>query len=163
MKQIPLTNGHFSLVDDEDYDFLMQWKWCLIQYKNGKKYAIRTETVQTAGGKKVRKTIRMHRLINKTPDGLETDHRDDNGLNNQKYNLRDATRGQNMMNKKSYVGSAIQFKGVYACRKKYRAIISFNKVRKHLGYFSSETDAARAYNAAAIVHHGDFAKLNQGV
>ena len=96
MKTIQLTQGQFALVDDEDYDFLMQWKWQAHKDKSTY-YATRVEY-----GKNIKKGIKMHRVIMNTPRNMETDHKDRNGLNNQKYNLRICTRGQNQTNKRNW-------------------------------------------------------------
>lgn len=155
MKLIPLTKGHFAQVDDEDYDNLMQWKWRI----DGSGYASRIITVGYFNGKRKQRGVSMHRLINQTPDGVSTDHRDGNKLNNQKYNLRDATCSQNFMNKPSCRGQS-RFKGVSPHRGKWRSTIKINEKQAFLGCFNSETEAARAYNAAAIEHFGEFASLN---
>jgi len=78
MKKIQLTQGHFTLIDDEDYDFLMQWKWCY----SGHGYAMRSELISRINGKRKQNQIYMHRIINKTPRGAITDHIDGDGLNN---------------------------------------------------------------------------------
>ena len=92
---------------------------------------------------------------------MDTDHRDGCGLNNQRHNLRTATRTQNNQNRKSLNGSS-RFTGVCKNNRdgKWKAYICVNKKRNHLGYFSSECDAAQAYNFAAIDAFGEFARLN---
>ena len=95
MKQIPLTQGKFTLVDDEDYDFLMQWKWCALKCGSNF-YAVRPET-RTDNPK--RKHIRMNRVLANTPDDLVCDHIDRDSLNNQKINLRNCTMKNNCRNK----------------------------------------------------------------
>lgn len=91
MKLIPLTQGKFALVDDEYYEYLHQWKWCAHRQKHTF-YAVRNIV---SNGKK--KTHAMHReLLNSGI--LYIDHKDGNGLNNQRDNLRIASRGQNAMN-----------------------------------------------------------------
>lgn len=153
MKLIPLTQGKFAQVDDEDYDYLMQWKWYAIP-KRRTTYARSSETLKSP-------SIRMHRLIMKPPPELQVDHIDGNGLNNQKSNLRWATHSQNQFNRKSRMGSS-RYKGVYFHRiaKKWVAMISENAKRKWIGTFETEEAAAEAYNRAAIKYHGEFARLN---
>lgn len=161
MKKIPLSQGKFALVDDADFDFLSQWKW----YVNYDGYAVRSELFYKVDGKKSSKTIRMHRVILNTPVDLLTDHIDMNRLNNQRSNIRVATRAQNSMNVRSHKGSTSKFKGVDWSKKakKWRAQLGIGKTKKFLGYFVTEDDAARAYNAEIKIHHGDFAKPNEGV
>ena len=157
MKKISLTQGKFALVDDEDYEYINQWKWC---YNNG--YAVRGKYIGTLNGKEKTIIVYMHRIINKTPDGLHTDHISMDRLNNQKNNLRDCTVSQNHMNLKSYKNSSSKFKGVNwdKNREKWYVKIIINKKHTYLGRFSCEIEAAKAYNKAATENFGEFAKLN---
>jgi len=153
-KLIPLTQGKFALVDDEDYERLSKFKW---YYHNG--YAARL-TYDTATKK--RKLIFMHRLILNTPDGKYTDHRDGNELNNMKSNLRICSTSQNMQNQRPHQDGTSVFKGVcwHKGKGKWLAYIKPEGKQKHLGYFKSETKAAFAYDEAAIALFGEFAKTN---
>ena len=97
------------------------------------------------------------------PDAEMIDHRDGNGLNNRHTNLRPATDSQNQANKrKPKNGVTPSFKGVFWHGRdmKWAARIRVNGKRKYLGYFHSEVEAARAYDAVALLHFGEFAKLN---
>ena len=160
MKEIKLTQGKITLVDDEDYEYLNQFKWYV--FKKGHTYYVARQ--KSING--VTKTILMHRLIINTPNNMMTDHIDHNGLNNQKYNLRICTNGQNLMNRNPY--GASKYLGVYFLKlvKKTReyiyihAGITVNKKTIHLGRFKTEEAAARAYDKAAKQYHGDFANLN---
>lgn len=160
MKKIPLTQDKFATVDDIDYGFLMQWKW----YFKGKGYAVRNSRESDKLDKP--KTIRMHRVILirklRHSNFKETDHKNQNKLDNRRNNLRPASNSQNNGNRKSYKGSSSKFKGVswrkYA--KKWYARIEFEGQQKHLGYFIDELKAARAYNKAAIKYFSEFACLN---
>lgn len=146
MKQIPLTKGKFALVDDEDYDSLMQWNWCL-----WKKYAGRL------GG------IKMHRVINKTPEGMQTDHINGDCLDNRKSNLRTVTVSQNHMNRKKKPATSSQYKGV-SWRPNggsWEAHIRKDSVGVYLGKYKKEEDAALAYNNAALQLFGEHARINE--
>jgi len=148
-KSIPLTRGKFALVDDDDYEYLNQWKWHL---KKG--YALRS--------KNDKPRIIMHRLIMNTPLGMETDHINHNKLDNRKENLRICTNNENHYNLKMRKNNSTGYKGVCLKRKtnKYFAQICHNYKDIHLGYFASPMDAAKAYNEAAIKYYGKFANLN---
>ncbi len=157
-RQIPLTQGKHAIVDEEDYEFLSQWKWC---YHFG--YAVRTQYFQgDKKDKRIRKFIKMHRFILNTPNGMDTDHINMNKLDNRRKNLRVATRSQNQANKKSQINSSSQYKGVgwHKRKKKWTAQISVNNRLIHLGGFSTEEKAALAYNEAAKKYYGEFGRFN---
>lgn len=157
MKIIPLTQGKVALVDDEDYPRLSQYNWCYSESSGG--YALRNG--QRINGKKT-KHILMHREILGTPDGLDTDHQDGNRLNNQKHNLRPATKVQNQGNRAKTQNRTSKYKGVWFDRErdKFSSMIQVNGKRRFLGRFNSEIKAARAYDTAALKLFGEFAKLN---
>lgn len=154
MKQIPLTQGEFALVDDSDYEFLMQWKW---QYHSAG-YARRDYQIDNKKYK-----VYMHRVIIGVENGLVTDHINGNKLDNRKENLRLCSQRQNSMNSHETKNSSSKFKGVSLFKRdsNWSSGITVNGKKKHLGYFLSETDAAAAYNEAAIKYFGEFAKLNE--
>jgi len=153
-KEIQLTQGKVAIVDDEDFEYLNQWKW----YANNN-YAIRSFTVSKS---KVLR-ISMHREIMKPQKGFVIDHLDGNGLNNQKNNLRICTNSQNLMNRVKNINNTSGYKGVrlHNLSKKWRAQIWLNSKYYHIGLFNDIKDAARAYNEAAIKYHGEFANLNK--
>lgn len=154
MKLIKLTKNMFAKVDDLDYNELNQHKW--YASKGWNTYYAKRDII--INGKKV--CLLMHREIMNTPKGQETDHVDHDGLNCQRHNLRNCTRNQNQMNKTAYGFS--KFLGVTHNGKYIRAIIRLTGQRTalHLGYFKTEEQAARAYDAAAKIYHGEFANLN---
>lgn len=143
-RTIPLTQGKFALVDEEDYEELSKYKW----YHN-KGYAQRH--IRKLDG--TRSTIQMHLQLM----GKWADHRNRNGLDNQKMNLRAATRGENNRNVSRRKDNTSGFKGVYRDRHKWRAEINVNGEKIHLGMFATLEDAHAAYVKAAVKHHGDFA------
>lgn len=148
----------FAMVDDSDYEYLSKWTW--ITFKTGPKmYAGRWHFEDS--GKRC--LILMHRvLLNPEPRHV-TDHKDGNGLNNQRSNLRQATVSQNAANISSHKNSTSKYLGIYWDKNRGRwfATIRKNKVDRFLGRFKDEKDAALAYNKAAMELHGEFARLNQ--
>ncbi len=157
MKEISLTQGKVALVDDGDYEYLNQWKWFAHKYKNNKWYAERSE-----GWGVFEKKIRMHRIITNAPTGMEVDHKDNNGLNNQRQNLRVCTKSQNIANTNKIANTTSKFKGVSwrSDSKKWKAQIEVNKKAINLGSYSDPEEAARVYDDAATKYYGEFAKLN---
>ena len=151
MKEIQLTKGKVALVDDEDFEYLNQWKWrCL----NG--YAKRNDPI----GNGKYKDVAMQNQIMKPPPGFVVDHADNNKLNNQKSNLRICTYSQNLANRKIFSTNTTGYKGVSIDKKcKHRKWYAQIKC-KVIGYFDNPIDAARAYDAKALEMYGDFARLN---
>lgn len=152
-KLIELTQDKFAIVDDEDYYFLIQWKWC---YWDG--YARRTQKLPS----KTSKTIFMHRVINKTKEGLFTDHINRNKLDNRKSNLRNCNKGQNRRNSNPHKNSSSLFKGVCwaKARNKWRADCNAFGERKFLGHFTCEIEAAKAFDAYLLNISSDINYLN---
>ena len=157
---IPLTQGKYAIVDIEDYKWLMRWKWCARREKNIF-YAARHERF-FGGKKKRRRTIFMHRMILNTPKGLQSDHENHNGIDNRKCNLRTCNAGENCRNRLPSRRGTSWYKGVYFKKVlgKFGAQIMLNGKTIHLGYYKSEIEAAKAYDAKAIELFGEFACLN---
>jgi hypothetical protein len=157
MKRIKLTQGKWTLVSDEDYEYLNQWRWCAGKSKKTF-YAVRSSP--HINGKQ--HTIRMHQIIAKRMGIKNPDHIDTDGLNNQRDNLREATESQQTANQNLQKDNKSGYKGVswYKEDKKWVARIIVNKGLIYLGSFDSIKDAARAYNKAAIKCFGEFARIN---
>lgn len=153
MKQIPLSKGAVALVDDDDYDTLIKYRWIL----SGKGYALRYE-VDNSGK---RKQILMHRQILglTRDDKVEVDHRSEVRTDNRRENLRICTRSQNMMNRGPQANNTSGYKGVYKQRKKWKAVIWFGGNRKCLGVYETPELAYQAYCRSAAILHGEFANF----
>jgi hypothetical protein len=144
MKEIKLTKGQVALVDDEDFEYLNQWKWCALKNKHTF-YVTRGINHKLENGKIYKEYIYMHRLILNTPKGLCTDHINHNGLDNRKENLRIVTQRGNMQNlklKPKYVG-------IWKNYNKYVASLRINGKHKYLGNFNTPEEAQEAYYKAA--------------
>lgn len=96
------------------------------------------------------------------PDNMQIDHKNDNGLDNRKLNLRVCTSGQNAQNRPSQKGASSKFKGVSWSKKKkkWRSVLHQNDKSIHIGYYDNEIEAACAYDKAAKELFGEFAYLN---
>jgi hypothetical protein len=151
--EIGLSAGLVTLVDEEDYDSINQFKWHI----NGSGYAARNE--YDDHGKPV-KHVQMHRQLLGAKEDTQVDHINGDRLDNRRCNLRIATDHQNRVNKKRYSSNKSGYKGVTKRRGMFCARITVNGVRRHLGEFSDPIDAARAYDLAAIQNFGEFARLN---
>ena len=155
MMEILLTKGKVALVDDEDYERISRRKW--FAYLNKKVwYAGR----KAKGGHGSRPTIQMHREILNLGPGQMTDHKDGDGLNNTRTNLRLCTIDQNNQHRTTPPGPS-GFRGVQQFSTHgWRAEISYCDKRIRMSPFRSPVEAARAYDQKARELHGDFAVLN---
>jgi len=173
MRKITLTKGYVALIDDIDFDRINQHSWQAVVEDRVKNvpvtaYAQRTEWYGVdTGGKRLRRTVRMARVILDAQPGEQVDHieRPAHGakvVDNRRSNLRLATHAQNMRNQRIRKGGSSRHKGVCFHRKErcWRAQITVNGRQIHIGRYHVEADAADAYDAAAIKHHGQFAQLN---
>ncbi len=156
MKRIPLSRNKYAIVDDEDYELLSRFKWHVSSGKSNTYYA-QSELPDT----RYRIRFSMHRLIMKAEKNQEVDHRNGNGLDNRRRNLRLCTKHQNRFNMRITTGSS-KYKGVswHTKNGKWRARITLNYQNIYIGCFTSEREAAKAYDRKAKQLFGDFAYLN---
>lgn len=147
MRIIKLTEHKFAIVDDEDYTLVskLSWRACW----NGYTWYARSST-----------DIFMHKLL--IPDSDYVDHRDSNGLNNQRKNIRSCTATQNRANSRPGTNKSSRYKGVSFCTRTYKFRAQICRAGKpvYIGRFTSEEDAARAYDEKAKELFGEFARLN---
>jgi hypothetical protein len=156
MKEIKLTKGMVALVDDEDYEYLNLRKWHAD--KIGNTYYASCSIIGSNGWK-----YRMHRMVMNVDDStIIIDHIDQNGLNNQKSNLRIATHSQNLINKPKKKNTLSSYFGVTYDKTKQRWVgrICINGKKKSTKRFKDEVDAAIAYDILSRQFHGEFAKIN---
>lgn len=152
---IQLSKGFVARIDDEDLSIVSSYVWHPATMGRDRKVTYATTRVQG-------KTVYMHRLL--CPGADEVDHRNCDGLDNRRENLRPATHRLNIANQRPRVGCSSRFKGVswHKARQRWEAYISTDGrgSKRCLGYFASEEAAARAYNEAALAAWGEFARPN---
>jgi len=160
-REIPLTQGKIALVDEEDYAFLSQFHWTAIKRPRGW-HAFRMRKVMV----NVWRPLYMHRVILGEPKGLLVDHRNGDGLDNRRHNLRSCTKSQNGQNRQNLQpNKSSRFLGV--CKKRHNRWlvqihprINGTTIKINVGSFVDEEDAARAYDEMALRYFGEFAALN---
>jgi hypothetical protein len=162
VRQVPLSQGLFAIVDDADAPRVSAYLWHARWNETAQTHYAQTNVKKDDGSST---TLQMHRFLMNAPDGVQVDHRNHDGLNNTRENLRLSTRGQNQHNRKVRKSTRSGFKGVsfHKGQGKWCAYINFEKKRVNLGYFTDAKDAARAYNAKARELFGEFASVNPGV
>jgi len=163
MKELKLTRGKVALVDDEDFYWLSQWNWQAVSTK-GTWYAVRQKKKGALRNTDNFQTF-LHRVIMRVSNSeIFVDHKDHDGLNNTKSNLRLCSKSENDRNSRKSTKRATtsRYLGV-AWKKdkgKWRVDICKNRERTFVGYFTNEEDAAKAYDEAANKLFGEFANLN---
>lgn len=149
--RISLTQGQTAVVDLVDWPAVSQYRWFTDRSR-------RTFYAKRWVGKGKNKAVGIHNLIS---GELLIDHRDGDGLNNRRSNLRLSSVGQNNMNSRVRLDNKIGFRGVTLFRDgRFRARISIGGQQKFLGYYEQPEQAAHAYDTAAKELHGEFARLN---
>lgn len=156
MKEIKLTQGRVALVDDDDFSEQNQFHW----YAHKCRY--NWYATRNIGGRLFKKLVYMHRAILGAKDGVKVDHRDGDGLNNTRKNIRKSTTMQNSANRGKNRNNKSGYKGVSynVLSSKWQAQIKVSGHATYLGLFISSIDAARAYDRAARNMFGEFAHLN---
>lgn len=146
MKEVLLSQGKVSLIDDQDFDYLNQTKWFAHRDRHGRTfYAV--GHIRIDG---IRKLVKMHHVLIGYPEyGFVTDHIDGDGLNNQRCNLRFVTHRQSCLNRK-HTSRLSKYPGVTWLKrqKKWQAQARLEGSHKYLGVFNSEYDAHLAYAKA---------------
>ena len=158
MKEIQLTQGKVALVDDEDFEWLNQWKWGV----DKDSYAMR----EGPRNGEYRTTLKMHRLIAGLikGDGMCVDHINGNKLDNRRENLRVCSRSENQHNQRLSKANTSGFKGVHfhKATRKWMARIKISSKIKYIGTFDTPEAAHEAYCKSAIALHGEFANFGHG-
>jgi hypothetical protein len=161
MKELELTQGQVTKVDDSDFEWLNRWNWYARWDSKLQSFLAVRHEYQGRG----QVTIYMHRLVLGVSSSEEVDHENHDTLDNQRHNLRRCKHSQNMGNKRRYKNNKSGYKGVswHDGARRWRARIKFLGHEYHLGLFGSIEAAARAYDKAALEMLGEFSLLNSPV
>jgi hypothetical protein len=141
IKKIPLTQGQHAIIDVEDYNKIAPYNWYAA--KQGNYFYAVTNQKQEDGKYK---QARMHRIILNPPLDKVVDHKNRNGLDNRKVNLRTCTVAENSRNRKLHSGNTTGHRGIYWNSRLNKWIAQIRKMDKlhHLGVFSQKKDAIKA-------------------
>ncbi len=151
--KLPLPGGYITIIDSEDEPLVRSYPWYVCRGPSG--------IIYVASKRRGESPVLMHRLIMGAREDDLVDHRDGNGLNNRRGNLRLCSPTQNAANRRLSTANTSGFKGVSKTKNgRYRAVIRLNRRQVHLGYFIDAESAATAYDEAARSAFGDFACLN---
>lgn len=158
MRKLKLSNSKkFALVDDDDYESLVKFKWYYAKSSGIRRARLKSDPLEYPD------KIKISRQILNFPNGV-VDHKDTDVFNNQKSNLRVCTQSQNSKNQSKPIGvHSSKYKGVSWTKnyKKWESYIKVNYKKINLGYYDVEKEAAIKYNEAAIKYFGEFANLNE--
>lgn len=151
--RIGLTQGFHALIDESDYDTVASVGSWFLAVCDGRRYARRHRPAREGGPHSLHSFLTGWPLV---------DHINGDGLDNRRANLRPATPSQNSANRGPASNNTSGYKGVSLYRRtgRWRASVGIDGAQHHLGYFTEPIDAARAYDAAALHHFGEFARLN---
>lgn len=149
-----LTQGYFTILDDEDYEKLRWFTWRIYR-KNYK-----GSWLCYVGRREKGKMELMHRIILQPEPGLVVDHINGNGLDNRRSNIRICTQSQNMKNRKVTRRSNSGYHGVRRCRGRWLASIKIDGRNTRIGWFDDPMQAAKAFDDSATKHFGQYARLN---
>ncbi len=158
---VPLTRGLFAIVDAEDAELVGRYNWCAGPTSDGSAFRAQRGDMHPSGERQYTLYLHAFLIYGRGPHGhgRQVDHRNHDPLDNRRANLRAATYSTNGANRRGWGRSG--YKGVYVRPDgRFAAQIKKNKTSTHLGRFLCPVEAARAYDAAARVLHGEFAKLN---
>lgn len=141
----------YTIVDDEDFEYLSQWKWHI----SDSGYAVRTKHQRIKKNKYGSKIIRLHIVVNKTPENMFTDHINRNKLDNRKCNLRTVTKSQNGFNVACSRNNKTGCTGVHfdTWSQKWRAEMKLRGKKITLGRWDSLSDAIKARKEGEIKYH----------
>ncbi len=153
---IPLTKGYEAIIDAADVPLVDGINWRAKPH--GKTIYATASSPKNGGGQR---TIYLHRVIMLATEVDEVDHRDGNGLNNRRLNMRAANHAQNCQNRSVRRDNLSGVKGCMFSKAKNAWIVRIvaNGKRKTVGMFSTSEDAHRAYSAASEKYHGEFGRV----
>jgi hypothetical protein len=140
-------------ISPEDYPLVKEHAWCAGGGGKGRRTLYAKTRISDS------KQIRMHQLILGVSN---VDHRDNDGLNNRRGNLRISTQSQNVANAAARKTNKSGFKGVswHSSNNLWRAVIMVHGKQKYLGQYADKVEAAKAYDEAALKFFGEFANTN---
>ncbi|MGE8128919.1 HNH endonuclease [Methylobacterium sp. NPDC080182] len=149
---VALTRGFEAIIDVSDVPVVENYGWRVMMLRLGHAYAARC-------GDRPGSVVLMHRAILDAPQGAKVDHRDGDGLNNRRGNIRLATSAENNANMVVSRRNKLGIKGVSTEKSgRFSASIQKDSQKLYIGTFNTAEEASAAYFGAARILWGDFAK-----
>lgn len=157
---VPLTQGYEAIIDAADAHLVDGVCWTTLVQRRRDQSVVKVYAMRFVREPDGAKAVYLHRVIAGTPEGMETEHRNGDGLDNRRDNLRHATHMENMRNRRNAINNRSGKKGVSwsTSAGKWRAQIRAGDSPRHLGYFECIEDAAAAYAEASARLHGEFGR-----
>lgn len=152
---LTLSQNKKTLVCDCHLDLVVNYKWQYNRVRNDGGYAVRTDRSNST-----QSSVWLHRVINNTPENMQTDHINGDKLDNRCTNLRSVTARQNSYNRPLRRDNKTGAKGIYERFGKWRAMIRVDGRLKHIGVFSSKAEATNAYNEMALLVQSEYIRTN---
>lgn len=158
---IPLSGGKTSICDKSDFKIISKHIWYAAKSANSDDLFYAYSNVKLKSGEK--RTIKMHRIILDLKESEIADHKNHDGLDNRRENLRMCSLSQNAYNKRIQRNNSSGYVGVHWMEKikKYEAYFWINKKKHKVGYFKDLEEAVFERNKAVKTHHGEFANIQE--
>lgn len=162
-RKVPLSRGLYAIVDAEDYEWVMQWRWTAPRRVGKKKsYVVTSHCLDPEQRPLQYVTLNLQHLVTQCERGFLLDHANRDTLDNRKHNIRPSTLEGNAQNKDRFSTNKSGYKGVWKCTHSdtYQTCINVNGQKINIGNFYDPREAAFERDVYTFIFHGEFGVLN---